>query len=289
MEFWGVEVKPGQNLKVSPGEEKVLHLSQASLGEVKKDKGNDSILLHVKIDGQKLVVGTLSADNCTHISYDLVFEKEFELSHSWKNGSIYFCDSDSDLGEDYPLDLVENGKPEDVKAKPTTNKVNAAKTDSSSAKKVKLVDPKKGKKPEDDDDEDDKDADSEEDESDDEAMLDAEDDSDDEDEDGESSDEDEATPKKVQQGKKRPAESATKADKKAKLVTPQKSGADGKKGGGHTATPYPKGGKTPASGDKSKQQTPKSAGQISCKACPKTFTSETAMQSHSKAKHSGGK
>ena len=47
--------------------------------------------------------------------------------------------------------------------------------------------------------------------------------------------------------------------------------ADGKKGGGaHTATPHPnkKGGKTPASSDKGKGQSPKSGG-ISCKSCSK--------------------
>lgn len=47
-------------------------------------------------------------------------------------------------------------------------------------------------------------------------------------------------------------------------------GGDDKKGG-HTATPHPAkyAGKTPASSDKSKQQTPKSAGSVSCKSCSK--------------------
>ena len=51
--------------------------------------------------------------------------------------------------------------------------------------------------------------------------------------------------------------------------------SDGKKTGGHVATPHPskKGGKTPATpkataADKSKPQTPKSAG-VSCKTCSK--------------------
>ncbi|CBI24262.3 unnamed protein product, partial [Vitis vinifera] len=64
----------------------------------------------------------------------------------------------------------------------------------------------------------------------------------------------------VQPGKKRPTESATKTlvpAKKAKLVSPQNT--DGKKGGAHTATPHPnkKAGKTPATGDKGKGQSPK--------------------------------
>lgn len=98
---------------------------------------------------------------------------------------------------------------------------------------------------------------------------------------------------------KRPAESPVKttAEKKAKLVTPtsQKTGitifplvfqlqiienanvfavcigVDGKKGVVHIATPHPnkRVGKTPAANDKSKQQTPKSLGQFSCKSCSK--------------------
>lgn len=61
------------------------------MGEGKKGKGNDHIPLHVKIDGKKLVVGSLSGENFPQITFDLVFEKEFELSHDWKNGSVYFC------------------------------------------------------------------------------------------------------------------------------------------------------------------------------------------------------
>lgn len=47
--------------------------------------------LFVKCDDQKLVVGTLSSEKCAQIQYDLVFEKEFELSHTSKNASVYFC------------------------------------------------------------------------------------------------------------------------------------------------------------------------------------------------------
>ncbi|PQM39691.1 histone deacetylase HDT1-like [Prunus yedoensis var. nudiflora] len=88
--------------------------------------------------------------------------------------------------------------------------------------------------------------------------------------------------------KKRPNESASKTPvpaKKAKQVTPQKT--DGKKAA-HTATPHPakKGGKTPATGDKPKPQTPKSGGEHSCKPCSKSFNSDGALQSHNKAKHS---
>ncbi|KAF8403215.1 hypothetical protein HHK36_011314 [Tetracentron sinense] len=272
----GVEVKSGEPLKVRASKDKILHLSQASLDEIKKEKGKESIALFVKIGGQKLVLGSLSSEKFPQISFDLVFHKEFELSHNWKNGSVYFCGyksvvadeypshySDSGSEEDLPLGTLENGKPEPKveQAKPATEKANAEKLNSSAAK------------PKD--------------------MLDVGDESDEEDDDESSEEEDEETPKKAETSKKRPAESATKTpvpEKKAKFVTPQKT--DGKKGGVHTATPYPskQAGKTPANIDnKSKPQTPKSSGQISCKSCSKTFNSDNALQSHTKAKHSDGK
>ncbi|XP_008779118.1 histone deacetylase HDT2-like [Phoenix dactylifera] len=321
MEFWGVEVKPGETVKCDPGEDKYLHLSQASLGEVKKDKGNENVPIFVKFNDQKLVLGTLSAEKCAQISYDLVFEKEFELCHSSKNTSVYFCgyktvvadddetddfpDSDFDSDEDIQLGQKVNGKTEvkDERTKPSTGKV-SVKVDASAAKpKVKIEEANKADKQKaDKDDEVDDDDESEEDESedvsdDDEDMAEAEDESDDVDEDASSDEEDEATPQKVESGKKRPAGSASKTpapEKKAKLVSPvgsQKTGGDGKKGGGHTATPHPAkyAGKTPATSDKSKQQTPKSAGSVSCKSCSKTFNSENALQAHTKAKHAAAK
>ncbi|KAF2300734.1 hypothetical protein GH714_015419 [Hevea brasiliensis] len=95
--------------------------------------------------------------------------------------------------------------------------------------------------------------------------------------------------KPAEKGKKRPNESATKTpvpSKKIKSATPQKT--DGKKGG-HTATPHPaKGaGKAAANGSSAKAQTSKSGGQFACKSCERSFGSDAALQSHSKAKHGG--
>ena len=60
--------------------------------------------IFVKFNDQKLVLGTLSAEKCSQISYDLVFEKEFELSHGSKNASVYFCGYKSlQLEEEYPF------------------------------------------------------------------------------------------------------------------------------------------------------------------------------------------
>uniref|UniRef100_A0A2C9V8A8 Nucleoplasmin-like domain-containing protein n=1 Tax=Manihot esculenta TaxID=3983 RepID=A0A2C9V8A8_MANES len=90
MEFWGTEVKSGEPLVVEIGGDFILHLSQACLGEVKKDKGNESVCLYVKVNDKKYVLGILSPEKFPQISFDLVFEKDVELSHNWKNGSVYF-------------------------------------------------------------------------------------------------------------------------------------------------------------------------------------------------------
>ncbi|KAK8715692.1 hypothetical protein V6N13_043020 [Hibiscus sabdariffa] len=111
--------------------------------------------------------------------------------------------------------------------------------------------------------------------------------SDDEDKDGtyedEESSEDQAGP-----SKKRSAESARKTpapEKKAKLVTPQRT--DSKKVGGHIATPHPsKQAKKASAAIAQAKQTPKSGGSsFPCKSCGRSFGSENALQSHSKAKH----
>ncbi|KAM7468296.1 hypothetical protein LguiB_015858 [Lonicera macranthoides] len=300
MEFWGAEVKSGEPFLVNPGEGTMLHLSQACLGEVKKDKGSESISLYLNIDGKRLVLGTLNSEKLPQQLFDLVFDRNFELSHSWKNGSVYFYGYkaanhdqypflcyDSDSEEDVPLLVANNGK----QVKPPTVDNPSAVKDSAPGKKVKIVEPK-DVKPEEEDSSDDSDAMSE-DESDSEEDSESGSDDDDEDED---SDEVEETPKKAEPSKKRPTESTTKTplpSKKAKVVTPQKT--DGKKGGVHVATPHPskKAGKTPATlaaaVSKSTQQSPKSEGSHSCKTCNRSFKSDGALDSHNKAKHSSGK
>ncbi|KAG9459113.1 hypothetical protein H6P81_003621 [Aristolochia fimbriata] len=162
------------------------------------------------------------------------------------------------------MDCVQlAGKPDAKTAKPAVAKAGETKSDSKPKAKAELDMVEAGESDEDDDD----------------------------DEDDSSEDEKEATPKKVETGKKRANESAVKTpgpDKKAKLAT--QSGGDGKKGG-HTATPHPNkaGAKTPANGGDKSKQTPKSGGQVACKSCSKTFNSDAALQSHTKAKHSAGK
>ncbi|KAK4345632.1 hypothetical protein RND71_035808 [Anisodus tanguticus] len=279
MEFWGAEVKSGQPLSVQPGDDMILHLSQASLGEAKNVKGSEPVCLSVTIDGKKLVLGTLSLDKLPQQQFDLVFDKDFELSHNWKNGSVYFFgykaeedheEEEDESDEEIHLTIANNGKPE-------------AKETASAKQKLKVVESSKGAKAGDGDES-----------IDDDDLSEDEDDSetgeDEVDSDEDQSDEsEEETPKKAKPSKKRSADSATKSpapDKKAKFVTPQKT--DGKKGAVHVATPHPskQAGKTP--GNKP-NQTPKSGGSLACKTCNRTFGSENALESHSKAKHSAGK
>jgi len=294
MEFWGVEVKPGEALACDPGDEKYLHMSQAAIGDKEGAKENERVSLYVHVDGKKFVLGTLSRGKCDQIGLDLVFEKEFKLSHTSQSGSVFFSgyttldhealdgfpddedesseDEEEEIAQAMALAAKENGgKPG---AKPVKPESKSPSTNKAAAKGKPEVKPP-AKKQEDDSDEDDDD-----DDDDDEDMEDASesDDGDEEDDSDEESDEedeeDEETPKPAA-GKKRPMpDSVTKSpstDKKAKISTPaggQKPGADKGKKTEHVATPYPKqGGKGPASGVKgketplgSKHQTPGSKG-----------------------------
>ncbi|KAH0861651.1 hypothetical protein HID58_089912 [Brassica napus] len=255
MEFWGVEVKSGSPLRVDAEEEMIVHISLAALGE-KKNGGNEPVRLYMKVGDQKLVIGTLSHDKCPQLCTEIVLERSFELSHSWKDGSVFFSGYrvDAHESDSYPYrcltfdNLLMN-----------------------MLLGLALLEEKKvtAEVEEDDDDEDSSD-----------------------DEEDDSSDE-ETPEKKVEEAKKRPAEattSKTASNKKAKFVTPQKS--ESKKPHVHVATPHPsKGGKSSGSnGESSKQQqqqTPKSANAFGCSSCNRTFTSEMGLQSHTKAKHSG--
>ncbi|PQP98163.1 histone deacetylase HDT1 isoform X2 [Prunus yedoensis var. nudiflora] len=218
MEFWGVEVKSGQSVSVEP-KNKVVHLSQVCLDDVKKAKGSNPISLFAKTGNHKLVLGILSAEKFPQLPLDIFFGEKFELSHNWKNGSVHFTGYKSlskypfYSEEDVALTVVDNGKPV-ISGKP-----------------------------------------------------------------------------KADVSKKRPAESTKTLanNKKAKFVTPEKT--DSKKSSVHIATPHPakQAGKKPATSDQSKQQAPKSGGTFNCQSCNRSFNSDGALQSHTKAKHSAAK
>ncbi|XP_071719393.1 histone deacetylase HDT1-like [Rutidosis leptorrhynchoides] len=288
MEFWGVEVKSGQPLEVNPGEGKLIHLSQACLGEIKSNKPSESVYLHVTIAEKKSVLATLYPERLPQQLFDLVFDQNFQLSHNWKNGSVYFygykVDQPTDEDE-YPFNNhisedMDSEEEEEALRLPVIygqhedNIVNKK----DGKQKVKIVDPKKDKKADSDDSNSDNSDDS---------MSDDSDDSDEDNEDSsdsdDDSDEDEETPQKQQSEKKKHNESAIKtpsSNKKAKMSTPQKT-EDSKKP--HVDTPHPS--KKPA--NKSNQKSPASTsdGAHSCKSCNRNFKSDGALKSHNQAKH----
>ncbi|BFG38714.1 hypothetical protein CerSpe_249900 [Prunus speciosa] len=290
MEFWGVEVKSGQSVSVEP-KNKVVHLSQVCLDDVKKAKGSNPISLFAKTGNHKLVLGILSAEKFPQLPLDIFFGEKFELSHNWKNGSVHFTGykslsntgDNSDSEEDVALTVVDNGKPkvstEDAKKAIKSEQKEASSDDDESddeevgadQTKVKFEEGSSEDEDESDDDDDD--------------NADSEDETDD------SEEEDEETPKKADVSKKRPAESTKTLanNKKAKFVTPEKT--DSKKSSVHIATPHPakQAGKKPATSDQSKQQAPKSGGTFNCQSCNRSFNSDGALQSHTKAKHSAAK
>ncbi|KAG4177669.1 hypothetical protein ERO13_A11G322200v2 [Gossypium hirsutum] len=300
MEFWGAEVKSGQSFEVELEDDgsRILHISQAALGEVtsdnKKEKGNGTACIYLKFNNEKFVIGTLSHDKFPQMPLDLALHSKFELSHTWKNGSVYFTGyyvdtpqgSGSESEEELLEPIVNPVKPHSTASDPTTSK------------QVKIVEPKKAEDSSDDEDEDDTSTEDEMSSEDQEPgmLVNGENesnndtDSDEDDSEEESSDEDPETPETEKAGpsKKRSAESATKTpapEKKAKLVTPQKT--DGKKVGGHTATPHPsKQARKALATTGQVNQSPKPGGSsFLCKSCGRSFGSENALQSHSKAKH----
>lgn len=63
----------------------------------------ESVVLTVTVDKKKLVIGTLSQEKFPQISFDLVFEKEFELSHNCTKGSVHFIGYRSPNIGEYPF------------------------------------------------------------------------------------------------------------------------------------------------------------------------------------------
>lgn len=87
--FWGTEVKPGQIVSCDAGNESVIRISQVALGETKQRR--EDVVLFVKVVDSKFVIGTLRAKSHPHMTCDLIFDGEFELSHSSETASVFFC------------------------------------------------------------------------------------------------------------------------------------------------------------------------------------------------------
>ena len=66
---------------------------QAALGESKdkSGKGNARVVLKVQVDDSEVVLGTLSEGKCDQMPLDLVFDREFTVSHNSSSSSVYIC------------------------------------------------------------------------------------------------------------------------------------------------------------------------------------------------------
>ncbi|KAM0923041.1 hypothetical protein ACQ4PT_005805 [Festuca glaucescens] len=302
--FWGVEVKPGQTVSCDPEKGCILRVSQAALGETKK--GTHNIVVSAEIDDQKVILGTLSVENCPQFLCDLIFHKEFELSHSSKTASVFVCGYRAVMPDqpEYPLilcylDLLvafftygsskDEGEVKTVNNQvinPIADNLDSDEDDSDSSSLDDLTssgdDLTEDESSSEDDSSEEDDSSSEEiDTSSEEIASSSEEDSSDE--------EGKNTPVKPEDGKKRVAEIALKtlaSDKKAKIATPSGQTTTGDKEVPHVATPHPSKQASKTSGNsKSKAKSPKSVGTHACKSCSKTFGSDSALQSHEKAKH----
>lgn len=68
-----------------------------------KNNVNEPIRLYLTVGAQKLILGTLSHDKFPQLATEIVLERDFELSHSWKNGSVFLTGYIVDGTNRYPL------------------------------------------------------------------------------------------------------------------------------------------------------------------------------------------
>lgn len=76
---------------------------QASLGEIRKDKGHQSVNLFVKVNQSKLVIATLTPEKLPQQLLDLAFTTGAEFAHNGTNGSVYLLGYVSDIDLKYPF------------------------------------------------------------------------------------------------------------------------------------------------------------------------------------------
>ncbi|KAL2524912.1 Coronatine-insensitive protein 1 [Abeliophyllum distichum] len=82
----GAEVKTGEILPFVYSAGVGLRLSQASIGELKEDKANESVCLFATVDEKKLVIATLFTKTLPQQQLGMVFDRDFQLWHEWENG-----------------------------------------------------------------------------------------------------------------------------------------------------------------------------------------------------------
>uniref|UniRef100_A0A0D9V9B2 Nucleoplasmin-like domain-containing protein n=1 Tax=Leersia perrieri TaxID=77586 RepID=A0A0D9V9B2_9ORYZ len=146
MEFWGLEVKPGQTVSCDAGDECAIHISQVALGETKK-KGSENVVVSAKVGGNKMVIGNLSsgqhpqfidADSTDSTTFDDDMDSsstdgedessdddESDKSPAEESSSSSMESSDEEDGSDGD-DEDETDEEDEITKKPESSKMKAA-------------------------------------------------------------------------------------------------------------------------------------------------------------------
>ncbi|CAM0954043.1 unnamed protein product [Alopecurus aequalis] len=103
MQFWDIEVHPGQRVKVQIKWYYNLHISQAVLGESLDGRSDEVVRMYAKVDGEQreIAIGVLSEDRFPQVRFDLRFEKDIVLWHTSKTASVFFCGHRTRRSKDY--------------------------------------------------------------------------------------------------------------------------------------------------------------------------------------------
>lgn len=77
-----------------------LLIWQAALGP-SKDGKSERVVIRVESGGKNLVLGTLSSGKVDQMTLDLIFDRQFTLSHSSSSASVFFCGYRTDKAQEY--------------------------------------------------------------------------------------------------------------------------------------------------------------------------------------------
>uniref|UniRef100_A0A0E0JSJ4 Uncharacterized protein n=1 Tax=Oryza punctata TaxID=4537 RepID=A0A0E0JSJ4_ORYPU len=269
----GIEVKPGKAVSFNAGDECVIHISQVALGATKK-KGSENVVVYVKVDGKKTVIGNLSAKNHPQFMCDLFIGNEFELSHSSKTTSVFLCDEDAEMPDIREIMGKHLGRPvaEEDKKEDSGDGMDLSSSDDDDSTDSSSSDDGDDECSDEDDGSDELPAEMESptsmESSKEEDGSDGEDESsssmvstDEEDE----SDEEDEIPEKPESSKMTAAGPTPSSGNKLKTATPP-----GQKTGDKNTHPAKEDGKTPSI-SKPNEESPKSSGTHACKSCSNCF------------------
>lgn len=92
------EVKSGQQFEAKIPEGFYLNLSHVSVGEA-DEESQESGLVHIIVNGKKLVLAALDRMWLSSESVNAVFFKNFHISHTLSRGSVYLYGTLEELEE----------------------------------------------------------------------------------------------------------------------------------------------------------------------------------------------